>query len=69
MGVGGCHAIGTSIFFQLCFDLIALDVHDVYIVNDHGAEKKAKAPPLIGYAMFWDLNLSPMVYRGMRHTY
>ena len=27
-------------------------VHDVYIVNDHGAELKAKAPPLIGYAMF-----------------
>ena len=24
----------------------------VYIVNNHGAELKAKAPPLIGYAMF-----------------
>ena len=34
------------------FDPIALDVYDVYIVNDHGVELKAKAPPLIGYAMF-----------------
>ena len=34
------------------FDPIALDVYDVYIVNNHGAELKAKAPPLIGYAMF-----------------
>ena len=24
----------------------------MYIVNDHGVELKAKAPPLIGYAMF-----------------
>ena len=39
----------------------------MYILNDHGVELKAKAPPLIDYAMFWDLNLSPMVYRGMRH--
>ena len=35
-----------------CFDHVALDVYDVYIVNDHGAELKAKAPPMIGYAMF-----------------
>ena len=35
------------------FDPIALNVHDVYIVNDHGVELNAKAPPLIGYAMFW----------------
>ena len=35
------------------FDPVALDVYDVYIVNDHGVEIKAKAPPLIGYAMFW----------------
>ena len=35
------------------FDPIALDVYDVYTVNDHGAELKAKAPPSIGYAMFW----------------
>ena len=35
------------------FDPVALDVYDVYIVNDHGVELKAKAPPLIGYAMFW----------------
>ena len=34
------------------FDPDALDVYDVYIVNDHGAELKAKAPPFIGYAMF-----------------
>ena len=34
------------------FDPIALDVYDVYIVNNHGEELKAKAPPLIGYAMF-----------------
>ena len=34
------------------FDPVALDVYDVYIVNDHGVELKAKAPPLIGYAMF-----------------
>ena len=34
------------------FDPIALDVCDVYIVNDHGVELKDKAPPLIGYAMF-----------------
>ena len=49
------------------FDPVVLDVYDVYIVNDHGVELKAKAPPLIGHAMFWDLKLSPMVYRGMRH--
>ena len=24
----------------------------IYIVNDHGVELKAKASPLIGYAMF-----------------
>ena len=24
----------------------------MYIVNDHSVELKAKAPPLIGYAMF-----------------
>ena len=35
------------------FDLIALDVYDVYIVNNHGAELKTKDPPSIGYAMFW----------------
>ena len=34
------------------FDPIALDIYNVYIVNDHGVELKAKAPPLIGYAMF-----------------
>ena len=35
------------------FDPVALDVYDVYTVNNHGAELKAKAPPSIGYAMFW----------------
>ena len=35
------------------FDPVALNVHDVYIVNDQGVELKAKAPPLVGYAMFW----------------
>ena len=34
------------------FDPVALNVYDVYIVNNHGAELKAKAPPSIGYAMF-----------------
>ena len=34
------------------FDPVALDVYNVYIVNDHGVELKAKAPPLIGYVMF-----------------
>ena len=34
------------------FDPVALDAYDVYIVNDHGAKLKAKAPPFIGYAMF-----------------
>ena len=38
------------------FDPIALDAYDVYIINDHGVELKAKAPPLIGYAMFWIQN-------------
>ena len=37
-------------------DPVALGVYDVYIVNDHGVELKAKALPLIDYAMFWDLN-------------
>ena len=32
--------------------LTPLDVYDVYIVSNHGAELKVKAPPLIGYAMF-----------------
>ena len=27
-------------------------MHDVYIVNSHGASLKTKAPPLIGYAIF-----------------
>ena len=26
----------------------ALNIHDTYIVNNHGAELKAKAPPWIG---------------------
>ena len=30
----------------------ALNVYDVYIVNNHGAELKPKAPPSICYAMF-----------------
>ena len=34
------------------FDPVPLNVHDVYIVMNHGVELKAKAPPLIGYAMF-----------------
>ena len=33
-------------------DPVTLDVYDVYIVNDHGVELKAKAPPLIGHVMF-----------------
>ena len=37
-------------------DPVTLDVYDVYIVKDHGVELKAKALPLIDYAMFWDLN-------------
>ena len=35
------------------FDPVALDAYDVYIVNDHGVELRAKAPPLISNAMFW----------------
>ena len=35
------------------FDPVTLEVYDVYIVNDHGVELKDKAPPFIGYAMFW----------------
>ena len=50
------------------FDPIALDVYDVYIVNDHGVELKAKAPPLISNAMF-GFKLSPMAYRGMQYIY
>ena len=38
------------------FNPIALDVYDVYIVNDHGVELKAKAPLLIGYDVFRNLN-------------
>ena len=34
-------------------DPVTLDVYDVYIVSDLGVELKAKAPPLIGNAMFW----------------
>ena len=37
-------------------DPVTLDVYDVYIVKYHDVELKAKAPPLIDYAMFWDLN-------------
>ena len=51
----------------------------MYIVNDHGVELKAKAPPLIGYAMFgfkfvtdgisghaaYVLNLSPCKYASI----
>ena len=35
------------------FDPVALDVYDVYIVNDHSVELKDKTPPLINNAMFW----------------
>ena len=46
--------IPTQILSHPGFELVALDVYDdVYIVNDHGVELKAKAPPLVGYAMFW----------------
>ena len=45
---------------MLCEDLsrpgldpVTLGVYDVNIVNDHGVELKAKAPPLISYAKFW----------------
>ena len=34
------------------FDPTALNIHGTYVVNNHGEELKAKAPPLIGYAMF-----------------
>ena len=34
------------------FTPFALNIHDTYIVNNHGAELKAKAPPSIGYVMF-----------------
>ena len=33
--------------------LLAFSIYDTYVVNDLGAELKAKAPPLISYAMFW----------------
>ena len=39
-------------------DPVTLDAYDVYIVKDHGVELKAKAPPLIDYAMFWDLKIA-----------
>ena len=31
---------------------LELNIHDTYIVNNHGAELKGKAPPSIGYVMF-----------------
>ena len=33
-----------------------LNTHDAYIVNNHGVEIKAKAPPSIwlGYVLDWD---------------
>ena len=30
-----------------------LNTHDAYIVNNHGVELKAKAPPSIWLGMFW----------------
>ena len=34
------------------FTLLALKVHDVYIVINHGDELKEKAPPSIWFCMF-----------------
>ena len=49
-----CYSIKNQRVSHPGFDPVALDVYDdVYIVNDHGVELKDKAPPLIGYAMFW----------------
>ena len=31
---------------------LVLNIHDTYLVNNHGAELKAKAPPSIGYVTF-----------------
>ena len=42
----------NKVSFHPSFDPVALDVYDVYIVNDHGVELKVKAPPLIGHVMF-----------------
>ena len=47
----------------------ALNIHDTYIVNNHGEELKAKAPPSIWLCYVSDLELSLMVYWDMRHTY
>ena len=37
------------------FDPIALDVHDLYIVNDHGAELKGQGPTIYWLCYFLDL--------------
>ena len=50
--------------------LILTSMHSIYMMyiycNNHVAELKAKAPPLLVMLCF-GFKLSPMVYRGMRH--
>ena len=45
----------------------ALNVHDVYIVINHGVELKAKAPPSICLCYVRKLKTLPMVYHDILH--
>ena len=49
---GWCYSKGEGIVIPLSFDPDALNIHGTYVVNNHGEELKAKAPPSIGYVMF-----------------
>ena len=45
----------------------ALNIYDTYIVNNHGEELKAKAPPIDLVMLCIGLEWSPMVYRDIWH--
>ena len=56
-----------SLCNTLVLTLLTLKIHDTYIVNNLGAELKAKAPPSIWLCYVSYLELSPMVYQDIRH--
>ena len=49
------------------FTPFALNVHDAYIVINHGAELKEKSHHRFGCFMFQQLKLLPMVYHAIFH--
>ena len=51
-----CYSKGEGILIPPVFDPDALNIHGTYVVNNHGEELKAKAPPYIWlyYVLDWN---------------